>query len=120
VVFGVDVAKEQSFDVLTAEDLAVSATLTWQHPEQTRERTVYLIEDLHADWLEAAMEPGGTYGDALYGDLSEWGLPIKRISPKRVHAAAEVYDGVPSLHDAKSANLIARLHLDGAAASESL
>ena len=34
--------------------------------------------------------------------------------PKRVHDAAEVYDGVPSLHDAKSAYLIGRLHLDGA------
>lgn len=30
------------------------------------------------------------------------------MSPKRVHDAAEVYDGVPSLHDAKAAYLIGR------------
>jgi hypothetical protein len=41
------------------------------------------------------------------------GVPVFRISPKRVHDAAEVYDGVPSLHDAKAAYLIGRLHLDG-------
>jgi transposase len=41
------------------------------------------------------------------------GIPAYRVSPKRVHDAAEVYDGVPSLHDAKSAYIIARLHLDG-------
>jgi hypothetical protein len=30
-----------------------------------------------------------------------------------VHDAAEVYDGVPSLHDANAAELIGRLHLQG-------
>lgn len=36
-----------------------------------------------------------------------------RVSPKRVHDAAEVLDGVPSLHDAKAAELIGRLHRQG-------
>jgi hypothetical protein len=35
------------------------------------------------------------------------------MSGKRTHDAAEVYDGVPSLHSAKSAAIIAKLHLDG-------
>jgi hypothetical protein len=35
------------------------------------------------------------------------------MSGKRTHDAAEVYDGVPSLHDAKSAAIIAKLHMDG-------
>ena len=30
-----------------------------------------------------------------------------------MHDVAEVYDGVPSLHDAKAAYLIGRLHLEG-------
>jgi transposase len=93
------------------EDLAVSATLKWRHLEQTRELAAHLIEDLHADRLEVALEPSGTYQDALCRHLSELGIPIYRVSPKRVHDAAEVYDGVPSLHDAKSAYIIARLHL---------
>ncbi len=37
-----------------------------------------------------------------------------RVKPKRTHDAAEVYDGVPSLHDVKSAATIGKLHLDGA------
>jgi transposase len=40
-------------------------------------------------------------------------VPVYRMSGERVHDAAEVYDGVPSLHDAKSA-AIAKLHIDGA------
>jgi len=99
--------------VLMQADLTVSATVKWKHPEQTRELAAHLIEDLHADRVEVAMEPSGTYGDALYGYLSGLGVAIYRVSPKRVHDAAEVYDGVPSLHDAKSAYIIARLHLDG-------
>ena len=46
--------------------------------------------------------------------------PRSRLGPRistpcvRAHDAAEVFDGVPSLHDAKSAGIIARLHQDGA------
>jgi transposase len=112
-VFGVDVAKEDFFGVLMDEGLGVMATLKWRHPEQTRELGAHLSTELHAGRLEVAMEPSGTYGDALYGYLSELAIPVYRVCPKRVHDAAEVYDGVPSLHDAKSAYIIARLHLDG-------
>ncbi len=53
--------------------------------------------------------------EGSYGELRSWfkqGYAVFRVSPKRCHDAAEVYDGVPSLHDAKAATLIARLHLD--------
>lgn len=60
------------------------------------------------------MEPSGTYADALCRHLADQGMAVYRVSPKRVHDAAEVYDGVPSLHDAKAAYIIGRLHLDGA------
>jgi len=113
IVFGVDVAKDDFFGVLIQEDLAVSATLKWIHPQQTRELGAHLLNDVHADRLEVVMEPSGTYGDALYRHLTGLGLPVYRVSPKRVHDAAEVYDGVPSLHDAKSAYIIGRLHLVG-------
>jgi len=59
------------------------------------------------------LEPSGTYGDALVGQLRRLGVAVYRVSPKRVHDAAEVYDGVPSLHDAKACELIGRLHLQG-------
>ena len=41
------------------------------------------------------------------------GIPVFRVSGKRTHDAKEVYDGVPSLHDAKCAAILAKLHVDG-------
>ena len=43
----------------------------------------------------------------------ERGFDIHQASAKRVHDAKEVYDGVPSMHDAKSATVIARFYWDG-------
>jgi len=42
------------------------------------------------------------------------GFAIFQANAKKVHDAREIYDGVPSLHDAKAAWLIAKLHKDGA------
>jgi len=116
VVFSVDVAKDDFFGVLMKTDRSVIETIKWVHPQQTREVGEHLLHDLGAQYLEVVMEPSGTYGDALRGYLTGLGLAVYRVSPKRVHDAAEVYDGVPSLHDAKSAYLIGRVHLDGASA----
>ena len=114
VVFGVDVAKDNFFAVLMRTDRSVIDTIKWVHPQQTAEMVERLLETVDRQTLQVVMEPSGTYGDALRGYLGELGLAVHRVSPKRVHDAAEVYDGVPSLHDAKSAYLIGRLHLDGA------
>ncbi len=113
IIFGVDVAKEDFFAVLMKADHSVIETLKWVHPQQTRELVAHLLDDLKGAQLEVAMEPSGTYGDALRGYLSERGVSVYQVSPKRVHDVAEVYDGVPSLHDAKAAYLIGRLHLQG-------
>jgi transposase len=116
IVFSVDVAKDDFFGALMTADRSVIDTIKWVHPQQTREVGEHLLHDLDGRNLEVVMEPSGTYGDALRGYLSGLGLAVYRVSPKRVHDAAEVYDGVPSLHDAKSAYLIGRVHLDGASA----
>ena len=68
----------------------------------------------HGLHCEIAMEPSGVYGDAVRAMLCADGLGVFRVSPKRSHDAAEVYDGVPSWHDAKCAAIVARLHLHGA------
>jgi len=67
-----------------------------------------------ASRVEMVMEPSGTYGDALRGQAFGAGHEVYRVSPKRVHDQAEIHDGVPSHHDAKSAAIIAKLHLEGA------
>lgn len=59
--------------------------------------------------LRVAMEPSGTYGDALRQALTAAGLEVRRVSPKAVHDYAEVFDGVPSQHDGKDAAIVAEL-----------
>jgi len=112
-VFAVDVAKEDFVGVLLDAERTALVTVAWKHPEQTWaliEQLVLLSQEAE---LEIAMEPSGTYGDALRWQLIQLGLAVSRVSPKRVHDAAEVYDGVPSLHDAKAAYVIGRLDLEG-------
>lgn len=113
VVVAVDVAKEDFVATVFAADQSALVTLKWTHPEQSEE-VVGRLKWLRRKWtVEVVMEPSGTYGDALAWQLRAAGIALYRVSPKRVHDAAEIYDGVPSLHDAKAAFLIGRLHLQG-------
>ncbi len=59
------------------------------------------------------MEATGTYGDAMRYQFKNAGFSIYQVHAKQVNDAQEIYDGVPSLHDAKSAHLIAKLHKQG-------
>ncbi len=113
VVFAVDVAKEAFYGALLNMASEVLVTVKWTHPDDTPQLARYL-QELAAENIDVVMEPSGTYGDSLRGLLRGLGLGIYQISPKRVHDAAELFDGVPSLHDAKAAYLIGRLHLEGA------
>jgi hypothetical protein len=102
VVFGVDVAKENFYAAFISSSREVLTTIKWRHPTETPQLGD-LLTALPAARIEVVMEPSGTYGDSLRGYLRGLGCEIYHISPKRVHDAAEVYDGVPSLHDAKAA-----------------
>jgi transposase len=113
-VVSIDVAKEDFVAAVMDESCQVLATVKWKHPEQSRS-FLRLVTELAGDVeIEAAMEPSGVYGDAVRAALWGEGIPVYRVSPKRSHDAAEVYDGVPSWHDPKSAAIIGKLHLDGA------
>lgn len=116
VVLGVDVAKEDFYGAIMLSAHEVLATVMWRHPQQTRVLEASL-RALGAAGIDVALEPSGTYGDSVREVLRALGCSIYLVSPKRVHDAAEVYDGVPSLHDAKAAYLIGRLHLEGASSA---
>jgi transposase len=113
IVFAVDVAKDDFVGTVMSVDRTPVELFKWKHPQQTRILVTRLLESFGPARLEVVMEPSGTYGDALRALFVDAGVAVFRLSPKRVHDAAELYDGVPSLHDAKAAYLIARLHLDG-------
>ncbi len=109
---GCDVAKESYFAVLMDESYKKLITLKWQHPIQTRD-VVALLANLPCLSLAVSMEPSGTYGDPFRHLLYDAGIDVFKVSPKGVHDAQEIYDGVASKHDAKDASIIARFHLDG-------
>jgi transposase len=115
IAVGIDVAKHKMFASVMDEAQRVHTTIRWQHPEETRAFVGYLEElrTIGAN-VEVVMEPSGVYGDALRFEIERHGFDVFRVNPKRSHDAAEVYDGVPSLHDAKSAAIVAKLHLDRA------
>lgn len=113
IVFGVDVAKVDFFGVFMDEERDVLKTIKWKSPIEVLD-LLRLLKRLPSSKLEVAMEPSGTYGDTLRDHLEHAGLPVYLVSPKRSKDACEVYDGVPSSHDAKSAGIIAKLHWDKA------
>jgi len=92
----------------------VAATVAWRNPGENGD-LLGLLEAARGAGLEveAAMESSGTYGDVLREQLVARGFPVYRVSGKQTYDAREVYDGVPSVHDAKAAGIIAKLHLDG-------
>ena len=114
VVLGIDVAKENFFATVMDATQRSLVTVRWRHPSE-HEALMEFVAALRGSFeeVEVAMEPSGVYGDALRYALLGVGLRVCRVNPKQTHDAAEVYDGVPSLHDAKSAAIVAKLHLDG-------
>jgi hypothetical protein len=63
--------------------------------------------------LVVALEPTGTYGDALRHALQQAGLAMHRVSPKAAADYAESFDGVPSQHDGKDAAVVAERAAQG-------
>lgn len=113
VAFGVDVAKENFVGAFMTDDREVALTLRWKSPGQLGELMALLAKVGGPGRIEVALEPSGTYGDCLVARLQNAGYRVFKVSPKRCHDAAELYDGVPSKHDAKDAAILAKLHLDG-------
>ncbi len=114
IVLGVDVAKEDFMAAIMDADRKVIKTIKWKHPFESHLLLDLILSKLRWHSLEVAMEPSGTYGDSLRAQFLGNGISVFRVSPKRCHDAAEVFDGVPSMHDAKASAIIGRLHLDGA------
>lgn len=113
LVFAVDVAKEAFFGLLQVKGGEAVVRIRWSHPGETGEVLSGLERLVAAAPVEAVLESSGTYGDALRWQLGVRGIAVYRVSAKRVHDAAEVYDGVPSLHDAKACEIIGQLHERG-------
>jgi transposase len=112
LVVAIDVAKTKMVAGFGPEDGSVACLVKWNSPTDNRAfvdlvtRTAQTL-DVPVD---AVLEPTGTYGESLRALLIAAGAQVYVMSPKRVHDAAEVFDGVPSMHDPKACVVIAELH----------
>lgn len=110
-IFAIDIAKKRQFGLLMDRERHIHLQVNWEHPEETP-LLLAGLKPLGVKVEGVVMEPSGVYGDTLRHLFHQAGYPINKAGPKRVHDAAEIYDGVPSLHDAKSAYIIARLYFE--------
>lgn len=115
LVVAIDVAKLKMMAGFGSEDGSIARLVRFESPMQTREFVELVVATGRTLGVpvEALMEPTGTYGDGLRALLVSRGVSVFMQSPKRVHDAREVFDGVPSLHDAKSCVVMAQLHRQG-------
>lgn len=118
-IVALDVAKQRFVVALATLAGEVVKLFRFDHPTETR-KFLSVVTALRAGVetgkLKAAMEPTGTYGDAVRHQLVAEGVPVCMVSPKRTHDSQELFDGVRSLHDPKSAVLVAKLCAMGLAA----
>ncbi len=112
IIFSVDAAKTDFYGAIYNESKDVGLTVKWKSPDEVG-LMLEVLKGLESSSLEVVVEPTGTYSDAFREQIEKQGYPVYLVSPKRSHDASEVYDGVPSSHDAKSAAIIGKLHLEG-------
>ncbi|MFN0055442.1 MAG: transposase [Planctomycetales bacterium] len=106
---GMDVGKGHTMVII--RDVLGTTLRPWKvlQPDEIRVVVQRLTELQQHRPLVVAMEPTGTYGDALRQALFDADMTVHRVSPKATSDYAEVYDGVPSQHDGKDAAVVAEL-----------
>ncbi len=114
LVIGLDIAKiDLKAAIFDRSEGVVMSTWAWKAPDETRAFVGHVVSLCRVAHVEVALEPTGTYGDVLKALLIAAGVPVYRVSPKHTKDASELYDGVPSQHDAKCAAIVAWLHAQG-------
>jgi transposase len=110
---GLDVGKEKILSVLRWGNQDFDRPWRCRNPADLRQLSGLLQKVGQGRRLIVALEPTGTYGDALRQALQQAGLTVHRVSPKACADYAETFDGVPSQHDGKDAAVVAELAAQG-------
>jgi transposase len=106
---GLDVGKQALFCTLRWGPSDFDRPWRVRNPAGVARLAQLLCEVQQGRRLIVALEPTGTYGDALRQALQQAGLAVHRVSPKQASDYAELFDGVPSQHDGKDAAVVAEL-----------
>lgn len=108
-IVGTDIGKYEALATLCWPDGQFERPWLVDNPGKIRELVALLEQVRQGRQLVVAMEPSGTYGDALRQALQDATIEVQRVSPKAAHDYAEIFDGVPSQHDGKDAAVVAEL-----------
>lgn len=110
-VLAFDIAKHKMMFAIATVLGETLQIVRFDHPSETR-AVLALVDGLRAAGVSitAVMEPTGTYGTVLRHHIVQREVPVFMIDPKRSHDAALVFDGVPSMHDAKACTILAKLY----------
>lgn len=117
VVVGIDIGKFSLLATLRWSDGRFERPWKIANPLDIAAFVAILVRLAVGRKLVVALEPSGSYGDALRQALHDAGLVVHRVSTKASHDFAEIFDGVPSQHDGKDAAVIAELAAIGKSAS---
>jgi transposase len=109
VVVGFDIGKFEIVAMPRWGDHDFGRPWAIRNPEQLPELVRLLLQVSRGRGRRLALEPSGTYGDALRQAWHDAGLEALRVSPKAAHDYAEIFDGTPSQHDGKDAAVVAEL-----------
>ena len=107
---GFDIAKEEHFACLMGPHWDDYYIFRFD-ARREMDRLIALLEGLSADEIRCTLEPTGTYGEPLRAELERHGFEVRQMAASKCGQAKELFDDVPSLHDGKSAYLVARLSL---------
>jgi transposase len=110
---GLDVGKDYILGVLRWDNHDFERPWRCRNPADLAELAHLLQRLAQGRQLVVALEPTGTYGDALRQALQQADLRVHRVSPKAASDYAEIFDGVPSQHDGKDAAVVAELAAQG-------
>lgn len=113
-IVAIDVAKVKMMAGFATAAGQCAEIVRFEHPTQTRMFLALLsaLRELGVA-LEVVLESTGVYGDSLRHQLTLSGISVFRMDTKKVHDAAELLDGVASMHDAKACTILAHLHAQG-------
>lgn len=108
-VVGNDVSKHELLVVLRWPDEHFERPWRVKNPSEIKELVALLQRIKERGPVRVALEPSGTYGDALRQALADAEFETHRVGTKAAHDYAEVFDGAPSQLDGKDAAVVAEL-----------
>ena len=115
VLIGTDIGKYEVMAICRWSDGQWERPWRVRNPSQIGELVALLQRLGCGRRLLVAMEPSGTYGDALRQALADAEIEVRQVSAKAAHDYAEIFDGAPSQHDGKDAAVVAELAAHGKA-----